>query len=230
MNKGKKALYILLFISIDVILLCGFVKVYRATMLNNLRKEISLLEKKELSSSSYSNKIVTLGGYAKIEGAIKNYLYDYSNLLKDTMKIVGDSKLKKILSYDNYLEDGVEFKKSISYLKKNKELFNKNIDKLITQSKKKSIKNNINNKIYYSYYRDLYNELFVNEHFVKEFDDMKTLLEEVKKNMNNIYDTSLEVLNFLVTEKENWVLEDGEIKFQTKELYDKYMGYINKIQ
>ena len=183
-----------------------------------------------MSIDSFSNDIVTIGGYAKIEGAIKNYLFDYSSLLKDTMKIVGDNRLKKILSYDNYLEDGPSFTKSIKYLNDNKKSFNKNIDTLISQSSKKSIINNIKDKIYFSYYKDIYNELFVNEHFIKEFNDMKSLLEASKTNMNNIFDTSLEVLNFLSSEKDNWVLEDGEIKFQTKELYEKYMSYINKIK
>lgn len=230
MSKRKKLLFIILFVGIDILLIYGFVRVHNATMLNYLKKEVSILENKKISKDSYSYKIVTMGGYAKVEEAIKKYLYDYSNLLKDTMEIVKDSSIKKVLSYENYQKDGPDFSKSFSLLKEKKEKFNKNVDQLIQSSSKKSIQNNIRNKIYQSYYQKLYDELFVNDSFVKSFDDTSKLLESIKVKMNTIFDTSLEVLNFLSSEKENWKVEDGEIKFQTQALYDQYMSYINRLK
>ena len=48
--------------------------------------------------------------------------------------------------------------------------------------------------------------------------------------MNNVYDTSIEVLNFLVLYKDDWVVEDGEIKFKTQDLYNYYNELISKVR
>ncbi len=47
--------------------------------------------------------------------------------------------------------------------------------------------------------------------------------------MNNIYDTSSSILEFLAKNKDNWKLENGEIKFKTQALYDEYNNMINKL-
>lgn len=229
MSNRKKIVLVLLFVGIDVLLIYGIVKFHNASMLNYLKREVSILENKKISQDSYSYKIITMGGYAKVEEAIKKYLYDYSTLLKDTMNIVKDPVIQKVLSYENYQKDGPDFNESISMLKEKKNLFNKNVDQLIQSSSKKSIQNNIRNKIYQSYYQQLYDELFVNDSFVESFKNTSKLLENAKEKMNTIFDTSLEVLNFLSLEKENWKVEDGEIKFQTQALYDQYMSFINKL-
>lgn len=230
MTKKKKIMYLIFFISLDVFLLYGFLTIHNATMLNYIRKEVSKLESKDLASDSFSYKVVTMGGYATVEKAIKSYLYDYSSLLKETNDIVIDDKLKKVLSYDNYQNDGPLFNESFLYLEDRKETFNKNIDILISKCDKDRIKNNINNKSNISYFKNLYNELFVTDHFIGEFKDNKSLLIATKEKMNNIYNTCLETLNYLSSEKDNWVIEDGEIKFQTKEMYDKYMNLISKVK
>ena len=230
MSKKKKAFYIIFFACLDIFLIFGFVSIHNATMLNYLRKEMEILENKNLLNDSFSYQVVTFGGYAKVEKAIKGYLYDYSSLLKEIMIDIQDDQLKKILSYDNYQKDGPDFENSISYLNEKKSVFNKKIDVLIKQSDKKTMQQYIHKKTYQSYYQKLYQELFVNDSFIQEFEDNKTLLESTKSKMNHIFDTSLEVLNFLVSEKENWVIEDGEIKFQTKELYNKYMEYISLLK
>ena len=134
------------------------------------------------------------------------------------------------ISYDNYQNDGPLFNESFLYLEDRKKTFNKNIDILISKCDKNRIKNNINNKSNISYFKNLYNELFVTDHFIKEFKDNKSLLIATKEKMNNIYNTCLETLNYLSSEKDNWVIEDGEIKFQTKEMYDKYMNLISKVK
>ena len=55
------------------------------------------------------------------------------------------------------------------------------------------------------------------------------LLKSTKSRMNNVYDTSIEVLNFLVLYKDDWVVEDGEIKFKTQDLYNYYNELISKV-
>ena len=60
--------------------------------------------------------------------------------------------------------------------------------------------------------------------------ETKSLLERTKNKVNLVLDTSLEVLNFLVQQKDSWKLEEGEIRFKTNDLYNQYMNYIHLIQ
>ena len=48
--------------------------------------------------------------------------------------------------------------------------------------------------------------------------------------MNLIYDTCIETLNYLSLYNDKWKLEDGEIKFQTEDMYNYYIGLISKVQ
>jgi hypothetical protein len=58
----------------------------------------------------------------------------------------------------------------------------------------------------------------------------KELLKEMRSKYNDVYDTSLEVLNFLITYKDSWTLEDGEIKFINNDLLNYYNSLIAKIK
>ena len=58
----------------------------------------------------------------------------------------------------------------------------------------------------------------------------KTLLEESREKMNLIYDTCIDTLNYLCLYNDKWKLEDGEIKFQTEDMYNYYMSLISKVQ
>ena len=80
------------------------------------------------------------------------------------------------------------------------------------------------------YYISLYEELVFSEDLTNQYENNRELLKEVRSNYNEVYDTSLEVLNFLVTYKDSWSLEDGEIKFINNDLYNYYNSLIDKIK
>ena len=151
-------------------------------------------------------------------------------LLQDVLGIMDDQKLTKILTYDNYSKDGVEFKKSLSYLNSTKEEFNTKIDILINNLDDESIIKYGEEQIKDPYYVGLYKELMFNDEFKNEFDSTRELLNRTKTRMNSIFDNSIAVLTFLRDNKDSWKLEDGEIKFATQEDYNKYMAIIEKIK
>ena len=74
-----------------------------------------------------------------------------------------------------------------------------------------------------------YQELILNDTLKADFQEMRELLENTNTRMNTIFDTSKEVLEFLIAHKEEWVLEEGEIRFQTDVLYNQYLKYIEKV-
>ena len=230
MSNKKKFFLIFLFIILDMFLLIGFLVIRDATSLNDLKKEVKSLDKLDMSKDRYNKSIKSSGDYKIVEKAIKNYLDDNAVLMQDVLSIVKDPKLTKILSYDNYKEDGPDFEKSLKYLDDTKRDFNKNVDKLLSNLEEDSARKYINDKTNDKYYKDLYIELMITDKRMEDFKKNKELLIETKNKVNNILDTSTELLTFLKNNKDNYVLEDNEIKFKNRDLYNQYNGYISKIQ
>ena len=230
MSNKKKFFIIFLFILLDSFLLVGYLVIRDKTNLTNLKKEVSEINKLDITKDNFNRRIKTSGDYALVEKTIKNYLIDYSKGVQEVKSTMNDSKLTKILSFDNYSTDGFEFVESFKYLNSEKEEFNKEIDSLIKKSDKKYIEKYIDKKIKDNYYNNLCNELMVTEERIKSLEETKKTLEEIKSKVNKIIDTSTEVLNLLKDNKDDCILEDGQIKFKSKSVYDRYNELINKIK
>jgi hypothetical protein len=199
-------------------------------MLNDLKKEVKVLSQLDITKDRYNRKIKTSGNYAVVESAIKEYLDNYAVNLQEVLAIINDSKLTSILSYDNYSTDGPNFIKSLKYLDDTKKDFNEQIDDLIDRLDSDKIKDYIYTKISDPYYISLYNDLMFNSNISKDIDNTKTLLNKTKSNFNNTIDVSIDILNYLSLNKDNWELEDGEIKFSTIDLYNYYNSLISTIK
>lgn len=230
MSNKKKFFIIFLFILLDAFLLVGYLVIRDKTNLNDLNKEINEINKLDITKDKYNRRIKTSGEYALVEKTIKNYLNDYSEGVQEVKSTMNDSKLTKVLSFDNYSTDGFEFVESFKYLNTTKEYFNKEIDSLIKKSDKKYMEKYIDKKISDKYFNNLCNELMVTEERVKSFEETKKTLEEIKTKVNKIIDTSTEILNLLKDNKDDCVLEDGQIKFKSKPVFDKYNELVNKIK
>ena len=230
MSSRRKFFLTFIFIIIDFILLVSFFVIRDAAMLNQLKKEAEKMYEKDLTSDRFNTKLKTKGEYGIVEGAMKSYLDNYSLLLQDTLKIVKDPEFTGILSYDNYQKDGPEFQNSFAYLDEKQELFNKNMDTLIHDSEEEAMHDYIYKRMDNKYYCDLFMELIQSDSMKSEFMDTKDLLEQSKVKINYIIDTSRETLTFLVQNKDNWVLEEGEIRFKNSVLLNQYNEYINKIK
>lgn len=230
MSNKKKFFIIFLFILLDSFLLVGYLVIRDKTNLINLEKEIKEINKLDITKDKFDRRVKTSGDYALVEKTIKNYLNDYSKGVQEVKNTMNDTKLTKVLSFDNYSTDGFEFVESFKYLSNTKEEFNKEIDLLIKKSDTKYIKKYINKKIKDNYYNDLCNDLMITKERTKSFEETKKTLEEIKAKVNKVIDTSTEVLKLLKDNKDNCVLEDGQIKFKSKGVFDKYNELTNKIK
>ena len=230
MNYKTKIVITSLIVAFDVVLLCSIVILRNATMENNLRKEVDELVKLDFTKDRYNTPVKNSARYGKVEATIKNYLDDYAVLLQTIVKDVNDEKLTKILSYDNYQKDGPEFKESLEYITSAKKEFNKNIDKLIANSEKKSIIDYGNDNINNARSLELYKELMLSDAMLNDLKKTQKTLIKTKSKINNIYDTSNNVLNLLAKNKDNWKLEKGEIKFKNQALYNEYNNMIKKVK
>lgn len=230
MSSRRRFLLIFCFIILDMFLLIGFLVIRDATYLNDLKKEVNELSKLNIAEDRYNRRIKSGGDYAIVEKAIKDYLDDYAVNLQEVLQVIQDSKLTTILSYENYSTDGAtDFRESLEYIATTKSSFNKKIDGLIDKLKEESISDYINDKTTDPYYINLYLELMLEDNMANEFDEAESLLKKTKIRVNNVFDVSSEVLNFLIINKGSWTTEDGEIKFLTTELYNQYNSLIAKI-
>lgn len=230
MSNKKKFFIIFLFIILDSFLLVGYLVIRDNANLNTLKKEVNELNKLDMTKDRYNRRIRTSGSYALVEKTIKNYLDDYSLGIQDIKDIMNDEELKKVLSYDNYQKDGFEFTESFSFLEKKEKDFNSKIDKLLDNSKKETIEKYIDEKVEDEYYNNLCTELMITDNRMKEFEKTKKTLEEIKTKVNNVISVSREVLTLLRDNKDNCVLEDNQIKFKSKSVYDKYNELVAKIK
>lgn len=228
--KNKKFFIIFCFILIDVFLVVGFLVIRDSISFNELKREVIELSKLDITKDRYNRKIKSHGDYATVEKAIKDYMDEYAVDIQYLSKMMNDERLSTILSYSNYEKDGPEFKESLDYLEKSKKEYNEKIDKLIANLDEENIDNYIYTRINDEYYVSLYHELIFETSMIDNLKNTKTLLEESREKMNLIYDTCIETLNYLCLYNDKWKLEDGEIKFQTEDMYNYYMSLISKVQ
>ena len=230
MSTRRKFFLVFCFILIDAFLLIGFLYIRDATTINVLKKEVNNLAKLNIMTDDYNTKIKTTGKYAIVESAIKEYLNSYAIGVQEVSRIVNDEQLKNILSYDNYQADGPNFEKSLAYIEENKANFNDKIDVLLDSLNDKNMKKYINSKTNDRYYRSLYVRLITSDEITASLYPSRDILMKTKVNANNIYDVSSDVLNYLKVYQGSWYLENGEIKFQSEDLFNHYIELISKVK
>ena len=69
-----------------------------------------------------------------------------------------------------------------------------------------------------------------NESSEEELIYISTTYLKDDNDMNLIYDTCIETLSYLSLYNDKWKLENEEIKFQTEDMYNYYIGLISKVQ
>lgn len=230
MKMNKKISFVIAFLFLDVLLCASLYFIMDATNINLLKKEINNISKLDMSIDRFNKKNKTTFKYKVVENTIKEFLDDYSRKMDSAYKLVSEEEFTKILSYENYLEDGPNFEKSIKYITDSKIRFNNIINDLESDLEKKNIKKLIREETDDMYYISLYEELVFSDELTIQYKNNKELLKEVRSKYNEVYDTSLEVLNFLITYKDSWTLEDGEIKFINNDLLNYYNSLIAKIK
>ena len=107
------------------------------------------------------DRIVTTGDYAVVEDAFKSYLKENFENNIEIANILNDEKLTKLLTVENYKEDGKDFTESKNYITTTRtalENCKAKYTEFLTEDKAMSY---INDKELDSYYTDLYKEEFI---------------------------------------------------------------------
>ncbi len=230
MSTRKKFFFVFLFIILDAFLITGFFVIRDATMVNVIENETDKLASLDLATDRFNIKVKTKGKYGKVEDNMKSYLDDIALSLQKTLLIVKNPELTKILSFENYKNDGPDFTKSLSFLEKSSNEFNTNIDSILKRLEDKSIKSYGKKNIDEDYYRKLFNQFMLRDDMKEKYNKTSLLLKESKSNVNHIFEISYQTLTFLVTHKEEWQLENNEIQFKTDELVNQYNSLIGSLK
>ena len=230
MSTRKKFFFVFLFIILDAFLITGFFVIRDATMVNVIEKETDKLAALDLATDRFNLKVKTKGKYGDVEDNMKSYLDDIALSLQKTLLVVKNPELTKILSFENYKNDGPDFTKSLSFLEKSSNDFNTNIDSILKCLEDKSIKNYGKKNIDEDYYRKLFNQFMLRDDMKEKYNKTSLLLKESKSNVNHIFEISYQTLTFLVNHKDEWQLENNEIQFKTDELMNQYNSLIGSLK
>ena len=230
MKFKKKCFYVIVFLFLDVLLCASLYFIMDATNINLLKKEINNISKLDMSIDKFNKENKTMFKYKVVENTIKDFLDDYSNKMDDVYSLVSEDKFTSILSYDNYMKDGPNFEESTKYIIDSKIKFNNIINDMESDLEEDNIKKLIREELDDKYYISLYEELVFSDELIKQYESNRELLKEIRDKYNEVYDTSLDVLNFLIIYKDLWKLENGEIKFSNVDLLNYYNSLIDKIK
>lgn len=163
-------------------------------------------------------RTVTRDDYGVIEKAYKQYLSDSFKNMIEMVEILNDDKITKILTAENYKNDGPEFNETKNYIKTTIQDLESNKTKyyeLFTEEKAMSY---IEGKSLDSYYVDFYRQQIVGNIEEKQDKTVENSINEIIALLKN----SEKVINFLSNNKDNWKIEGNNIAFNSVKLSDEY--------
>lgn len=162
------------------------------------------------------DSVITTGDYEIVEKAVKNYLLDIAENNKKVIEILRDDTIAKLLTAENYKEDGPEFIQTKSYISETKaklEVYKERYSELFSEEK---IMSYISKEDIDSYYTDFYRKEMIGEIENKE------TVENSLKELIQLLEDSRTVINFLIENNGTWEVVGNKILFETDELVDEY--------
>lgn len=192
-------------------------------------KEIKKLTNAENLDAEKINEMLTrkisTGEYLKVEEALKEYLTARFQNITKISQILNDEKIEKILTIDNYKNDGPEFVTTKEYIENTKKELQEQKNRYKELFAEETIMSYINNKNLDSYYLEFYKqELIGNPEESKD-----NTVEHNIDGIITILDSYNSVIDFLVTNKNSWKIEEENIIFANEELSNKFLEIVNNM-
>ena len=229
----KKVLITILMIIVIVIGVIGYFVFSDIMQEDKLRTELA--EINELTNAEQIDmdvindrldRIITTGDYAVVEDAFKSYLRENFENSIEIANILNDKKLAKLLTVENYKEDGKDFTESKNYITTTRtalENCKTKYTEFLTEDKAMSY---INDKGLDSYYIDLYKEEFIGN---IESATQDTTVQDSIDEIIAILNTSEEILNLLSANQEAWEIQGENIVFNRESLSNQYDELVNSL-
>lgn len=171
------------------------------------------------------NRTITKKDYALVEKSTKKYLKDSINNMLEITNILENENITKILTADNYNDDGPDFINTKNYLLDTKNKLTTGLDNYYKYLTKDVIISYLDPSLD-KYYKNFYlNELIGD--YEKEFND-KTIDTSIK-NLLTLLDNSEKIIDFLIENKTSWYVKDGNIVFKTNDLLNTYNTLVDNL-
>lgn len=226
----KKIILVAIIIVLAIVGVVGYMLASSLMQEITLRKEADAIGKLDITKDSIDMEIKTKGDYGVVEKTMKEYMNTYGTTCKELMDILQDDQMGKILTAENYKNDGKEFTKTKEYITKTKTDFNEKINKLIEMSSEEKMMDAIKEKQLEESYVELYKEIMLGNEIKEDLQEVVSELEEASKAINNRLEGEEKIINLLVENKNKWNVNDnGEIEFETQKLVDEYNNLISSL-
>ncbi len=188
----------------------------------------AVLSEKEVNQEELDeilNRRVTKSGYVVVEDAYKRYSKDLYDIYKQVLGKISDEKIKQILTLETYKTDGPEFATSIAYIEQIKEEA-KNLTNQYYEI--------VSDEKVLSYLPENFDDNYVNYYlgFTKNYVGDINQLSKVQSSMDSIvglWDKQIDILNFLKTNKKQWMVTDKGLSFATEELTNAFNEKIKNL-
>lgn len=195
-----------------------------------LIEEVNKISSMDITKEDVNLPIKTTGDYAVVEKAIKSYLSEFGADAKEVTTILSDEKIGKVLSADNYKEDGPEFAKTKEFISTTKTNFNEKMGRLVSMCKEETILENIKKENLDSKYEELYKNLMFDDKVKKDLQDAGKELEASSTTVNNMLDTQLEIINLLANNPTTWKINSSnQIEFSSVSMLSQYNTLVRKL-
>ena len=157
--------------------------------------------------------------YRTIERGVKDFMKAQSEEMDDLVWMAGEEGVMSVVDSGSIQADDENFSAGHTVLNEARDVISKkrkNRDTFFTEEGALSFLNTdgldddmITSYLDYTYYNE------DNELFEEAYDDILNTLEQ----MINIYD---DALNLLAERRSEWTIEDGDLIFETQQMYDDY--------
>lgn len=234
-KTNKKSTGVVIAVIVLVLVICavvggvfGYNLVQKGLLVNEVNE---LVSKKNLSKDTINvDDIKTSGNYAQVEKAIKTYLNDYGTEIQKMIKIASDERMSKLLSTENYKNDGPEFTETLAFIDETTTSLNETSEKAMRLMEKEEMNKYIESYNLSEKYNELFKTLMLDADTEKELQTAKTELQESLDALNKNLEIAKETINFLKEHKNDWHISGSMVMFNNQSLVNEYNALIKKLK
>lgn len=220
-SKPNKNIIIAIVAVVVVVIALVIMLGARATNKLKLDQELAGIFRGEIKINDTEPK--TTGDFGKVEQAVKEYFKEYTELQEKITTRIEDEKIQKMLTTENYEQDGPEFTESKNYIEQQKQELTNEIERLKSLTSEEGIMAKIEEKKVGSYYVNLYKDyFFAGQDLSKEFKAVCDELDLSKQIMDTLYDNEIKILNFLTENKDHWKIQNSRVAFDNSAILAQY--------
>lgn len=228
MKKKKKMLIVFLVILFCFLFFFYLIIVNRKVQEERLYHDVNQLAQENLLSNYVFPSSTVLGTYQEVETEIEKYLGSFYQQYQMVLSYTKDKKLLSLLSVDNYLSDGVLFEDSLTYVEEVRKKFQVDMEELLellTEEKVEEFSRKLDLSKYYQQLVIFHLESSV----LLKLESYEKVFLAIENQMNEVFNTIINTLNFLKSNSNDWIIEDQEIQFSTEALFNQYNSLVSSV-